>query len=150
MARKSFVSAREDASRVGGFKLTPQRLAIISYLKANEKHPSADEVYRAVARRFPTMSFATVYNTLKTLKQSGMLTEIAVQGGKMRFDPDTSPHDHLICIQCKGVVDVHHVARPVLPGRKRAGYTLIGSQVEFFGVCPSCRGMTRPRELVTE
>lgn len=68
MAHKSSVSGRGDGSG-GGFKLTPQRLAILSYLKGNEKHPSADEVYRAVVRRFPTMSFATVYNTLKMLKQ---------------------------------------------------------------------------------
>ncbi|MFZ2197327.1 MAG: transcriptional repressor, partial [Thermodesulfovibrionales bacterium] len=50
-----------------GFKLTPQRLAILSYLEGNKEHPSAEEIFRAVSDQYPTMSFATVYNTLAAL-----------------------------------------------------------------------------------
>ena len=53
-----------------GLKLTPQRLAILNYLEGNKEHPSAEDVYKAVSRKFPTMSLATVYNTLESLKRA--------------------------------------------------------------------------------
>ncbi len=54
-----------------GIKLTPQRLAILEYLNGNTDHPSAEDIYRTVSKKYPTMSFATVYNTLGTLKTAG-------------------------------------------------------------------------------
>jgi hypothetical protein len=56
-------------------RLTPQRMAIFDYLKGNKTHPSAEDIYRAVSRRFPTMALATVYNTLAALKRRGQLLE---------------------------------------------------------------------------
>ncbi|MCK5426958.1 MAG: transcriptional repressor, partial [Thermodesulfovibrionia bacterium] len=47
-----------------GIKLTPQRIAILNYLSGITTHPSAEQIYKAVSKEFPTMSFATVYNTL--------------------------------------------------------------------------------------
>ena len=52
-------------------KLTPQRLAILGFLKGNKSHPSAEDIFKAVQKQFPTMSFATVYNTLEALKNKG-------------------------------------------------------------------------------
>ena len=70
-----------------GMKLTPQRLSILSYLDGNREHPTAEDIYRKVSRKFPTMSLATVYNTLETLKRQGMLTEITIDPDKRHFDP---------------------------------------------------------------
>jgi Fur family peroxide stress response transcriptional regulator len=57
-----------------GFKLTPQRLAILDFLQGNKKHPSAEDIYRSVHKKFPTMSLATVYSTLSALKEKGSLS----------------------------------------------------------------------------
>jgi Fur family peroxide stress response transcriptional regulator len=122
-----------------GFKLTPQRIAILDYLDGNKKHPSADEIYRAVSERFPTMSFATVYNTLDALKRRGMLLEITIDPGKKRFDPDSEPHHHLMCIRCKKVVDVHNKFELMIPLGERHGFEIIGNHIEFYGLCEQCR-----------
>ena len=122
-----------------GFKLTPQRIAILDYLDGNKEHPSADEIYKAVAERFPTMSFATVYNTLDALKRRGMLLEITIDHGRKRFDPDSEPHHHLMCIRCKKVVDVHNKFELTIPHSERYGFEIIGNHIEFYGLCHKCR-----------
>lgn len=122
-----------------GFKLTPQRLAVLEYLDGNTTHPSAEDVYNAVAEKFPTMSFATVYNTLETLKQHGKLIELTSDPYKKRFDPSTEPHHHLICTECRRIVDVHQSYKLSVPDRETSGFEITGSHIEFYGICPSCR-----------
>ena len=122
-----------------GFKLTPQRIAILDYLNGNKEHPSAEEIYRAVSEKFPTMSFATVYNTLDALKKRGMLLEITIDPGKKRFDPDSEPHHHLMCTRCKKVVDIHNKFDLTIPESARHGFEVTGDHIEFHGVCEQCR-----------
>ena len=122
-----------------GLKLTPQRLAILSYLEGNTRHPSADEVHRAVVRRFPTMSFATVYNTLEALREKGLIAELSVDPAKKRFDADSAPHHHLVCVTCGAIRDVRRkIALPPLT-RHAAGFSILRSDITFYGQCPSCR-----------
>jgi len=122
-----------------GFKLTPQRIAILDYLNDNKEHPCADEIYRAVSEKFPTMSFATVYNTLDALIRRGMLLEITIDPRKKRFDPDSEPHHHLMCIRCKKVVDVHNEFELTIPLGQRHGFEIMGNHIEFHGLCEQCR-----------
>jgi Fur family peroxide stress response transcriptional regulator len=130
---------RREAYEDLGFKLTPQRLAILDYLNGNREHPSADAVFRAVRRRYPTMSFATVYNTLETLKRHGKVREITGDPGRKRFDPNTEPHDHIICTECSKIVDVPANPSVAIDNRHRAGFEITGSHIEFTGVCADCR-----------
>ena len=122
-----------------GFKLTPQRIAILDYLDGNKEHPSADEIYRAVSEKFPTMSVATVYNTLDALKRRGVLLEITIDPNKKRFDPGSEPHHHLMCIRCKKVVDVHNEFELTIPLGQRHGFEIMGNHIEFHGLCEQCR-----------
>lgn len=131
-----------DKYKNRGFKLTPQRLAILSYLEGNTAHPSAEEIFAAVSERFPTMSFATVYNTLETLKSKGEVMELTCDPQKKRFDPNTAPHNHLICSLCRRIVDVHVDYKIDLPRANRMGFEITGNHIEFYGVCPSCRKET--------
>lgn len=128
-----------DRYRALGIKLTPQRLAILECLEGNKTHPSAEDIYRAVRKRFPTMSFATVYNTLEVLKEKGGLQALTIDPDRMRYDPDTSPHHHLICLACKKVVDVHADLKTELPAAMRQGFEVTGSHMEFYGLCPECK-----------
>lgn len=133
------MDAKKGIYRGAGLRLTPQRLAILAYLEGNRQHPSAEDVYKAVRGKFPTMSFATVYNTLEALRRQGAVAELSLEAGKKRFDPDTRPHHHLICIICKRIEDVYSASSPALPRTERAGFKVLGSHVEFFGLCPACR-----------
>jgi Fur family peroxide stress response transcriptional regulator len=121
-----------------GLKLTPQRLAILDYLEGNKDHPSADDIYKAVQKAFPTMSFATVYSTLETLKQRGMLAELTIDPAKKRFDPNTEKHHHLICTGCRKVVDVHRDFCLDLPAGVADDFEVTGNHIEFYGTCPAC------------
>ncbi len=122
-----------------GLKLTPQRIAILDYLDGNKMHPSAEEIYREVSKRFPTMSFATVYNTLEALRQRGSILELTIDPGKKRFDPNTEPHHHLICTRCRKIEDVHRNYDLSVPNAYRNGFEITGNHIEFYGVCPECR-----------
>jgi len=122
-----------------GFKLTPQRLAILDYLDGNTAHPSADEIYKALQDKFPTMSFATVYNTLEAMKQQGNVAELTIDPHKKRFDPNPRPHHHLICIACKRIVDIPIDYDLHVPDEKKEGYEIVGNHIEFYGICKGCR-----------
>ena len=125
--------------RDSGLKLTPQRLAILEYLDGNKEHPSAEDVYKTVSKKFPTMSLATVYNTLMTLKQRGLVRELTLDPVKMRFDPQPTPHHHLICMDCRKIIDIHTRLRINLPEMEREGFEIVGNHIEFYGRCPKCK-----------
>jgi Fur family peroxide stress response transcriptional regulator len=120
-------------------RLTPQRAAIMEYLDGNTSHPSADDIYRAVRKRLPMISLATVYNTLEVLAREGTVQKLDIDPARKRYDPDTSLHHHLICTACGSVVDVRGDYRLHVPPRQRAGYRIDRSHVDFYGVCPRCR-----------
>lgn len=122
-----------------GFKLTPQRIAILTYLEGNREHPSAEDIYRAVSRKFPTMSFATVYNTLEALREKGRVLELSIDPLKKRFDPNTEPHHHLICIKCKRIMDIHNKYELSVPAKEKDGFEITGNHIEFYGICPRCK-----------
>jgi Fur family transcriptional regulator, peroxide stress response regulator len=122
-----------------GLKLTPQRLAIIDYLKDNHEHPSAEDIYKSIAERFPTMSFATVYNTLETLREKRVIQELSIDPRKKRFDPNPKPHHHLICTRCKRILDIHVDYQLRVPEEETGGFEITGNHIEFYGICPGCR-----------
>jgi Fur family peroxide stress response transcriptional regulator len=121
-----------------GLKLTPQRLAIIEYLKGNKNHPSAEEIYNALKDRFPSMSFATVYNTLEVLVEKGLIKELNIDSSKKRFDPFTHPHHHFICKACGKIVDVEAPFEVFIPESLK-DFQVEDFQVVFTGVCPECK-----------
>lgn len=120
-------------------KLTPQRIAILNYLKGNKSHPSAEDIYKAVQKQFPTMSFATVYNTLEALRNKGNIQELKIDSGKKRYDPDCSVHHHLICTECKNILDIFKDFKLNLSDKLTDGFELLGNSIEFFGICRNCK-----------
>jgi Fur family peroxide stress response transcriptional regulator len=121
------------------FKRTPQRLAILDYLKGNTAHPSAEDIYRAVSKKYRSMSFATVYNTLNMLAKAGTVRELTIDPERKRYDPDTSRHHHLICVLCSRIVDVPEGSDVDLPGELAQDFTVLGNHVEFYGHCSRCK-----------
>jgi Fur family peroxide stress response transcriptional regulator len=122
-----------------GFKRTPQRLAILDYLEGNTLHPSAEDVYRAVTKKYFSLSFATVYNTLNTLAQAGAVRELTIDAERKRYDPNTEPHHHLICVKCRKVIDVFETVPVGIPKRIEKEFSVFGNHVEFYGQCSACR-----------
>ncbi|NLT22511.1 MAG: transcriptional repressor [Syntrophorhabdus sp.] len=119
-------------------KMTPQRMAIMKYLDGNTCHPSAADIHGAIREQFPTMSLATVYNTLETLKERGAVIELSIDRLKKRFDPNPEPHHHLMCIKCKAIIDVFVELPLTLSDAQTQGFEIIGNRVDFYGICKSC------------
>jgi Fur family peroxide stress response transcriptional regulator len=124
--------------RTLGLKLTPQRLSILDYLRGNKSHPTADDIYRHVSGKFPTMSPATVYNTIEALTERGLLREITIEAEKRHYDPDTSRHHHAICGRCRKIVDIHADFNLSASEKELDGFKVTGSHVEFYGLCRDC------------
>ena len=121
------------------FRLTPQRLAIRKFLEGNFLHPSAEEIYEVLRKQFPTLSLATVYNTLEVLRERGEIIEVDGDATKKRFDPVVSQHHHLICVRCKKILDIPEKWKCTLTEAEKRGFEIIRSQVIFHGLCPQCR-----------
>ncbi len=135
------MEAKQQKDKEAGPKLkrTPQRLAILEYLKGNTSHPSADEIYRSVSKKYQSMSFATVYNTLNVLTRKGALRELTIDPARKRYDPDTSRHHHFICVNCEKIFDVSEEIPVDLPEGMREDFIVEGHHIEFHGYCPACR-----------
>jgi Fur family peroxide stress response transcriptional regulator len=126
-------------SGMKSFRRTPQRLAIIKFLEGNTSHPSAEMIWTALQGQFPTLSLATVYNTLEALRERRMVLEVGGDDAKKRFDPFTDSHYHLICLNCKKILDIPAKYAPALTDEEKQGFSDIRGRVEFFGLCPECR-----------
>jgi Fur family peroxide stress response transcriptional regulator len=124
-----------------GYRLTPQRLALVGLIAASEGHPSAAQLYARIRKRFATMSPATVYKLLALLKEQGEVLEIDLRE-ESRYDgyrPD--PHPHLICTQCGRIVDASMDLEPgwLRKIETRSGYRIDRHNLTLFGICPDCR-----------
>jgi Fur family peroxide stress response transcriptional regulator len=98
----------QDAVRVlrqAGLKATPQRLALLRELAGDQTHPTAQELFERLSDAFPSLSVATVYNTLAALTRVQRCRPLEL-GGPVRFDPNVEPHDHAVCERCGSIRDV--------------------------------------------
>ncbi len=120
-----------------GIKITPQRITIIEYLSSTRSHPSADEIYNVVLKKYPHISFATVYNTLMTLENLGEIIEIGVDPLKKRYDMDTSFHHHFFCYKCRQVYDLSEYFF-IKPLEEIEGHRIERALLNFVGKCNSC------------
>ena len=120
-------------------RLTPQRTAIVEFLQGNTGHPSAEDIFYAVKKRFPTMSFATVYNTLEALKRVDGIRELKIDSSRRRYDPNTMEHHHLMCHSCGTIVDIHTEYQLDVPPEVSKKFDVVGNHVEFFGICRPCK-----------
>lgn len=138
---------RELSSLLGkcrerGIKLTPQRIAIFECLVQRGGHPSAEEVYQEVSARHPTLSFATVYNTLELLTELDEVREVIVDELRRRYDLNTEPHHHAVCRQCHRIVDVP-AGSDLLQGLSQVDLSGLDfrcetTEIQFTGLCGPC------------
>ncbi|HEY9076490.1 MAG TPA: Fur family transcriptional regulator [Anaerolineaceae bacterium] len=134
-----------DLLRKQGFRLTPQRLAILRLLAGSDQHPNAEQIYGLVKKDFPTTSLATIYKTISVLKQIGQILEINTSEAGTRYDISTSfMNAHLICTRCHAITDFDLPSGEIDPIIKQAsedsGYQQLMCRLNFYGICPNCVG----------
>jgi len=134
------IKALEALCRETGLRLTHQRLEIFRELTRSSDHPSAETVHRRVRVRIPTISLDTVYRTISTFERYGLITRIQVFDDHGRFEPDLSPHHHLVCSQCKGIMDFgwETFDNAVLPDETKEWGRVSTKHAVLRGICRRC------------
>ncbi|MFQ5951739.1 MAG: Fur family transcriptional regulator [Candidatus Geothermarchaeales archaeon] len=130
-----------DILRERGYKVTPQRLAVLRVLVGNKSHPSADQIYQEVRREHPMISLATVYKTLELLKELGEVMELGFSNKSTRYDSQVRPHLNLVCLQCGFIEDVYDTSLKSLTDvvENTSNFRVHSGRFEFYGLCNTCR-----------
>lgn len=129
-----FVKALEEK----GIKPTLQRVKILQYLvKINDKHPTVDTIYQGLYKKIPTLSKATVYNSLDLFEASGLIRRIHIGSNDIRYDSCTDRHSHFKCIKCNEVYDFSMDPMDA-EEEKLSKHQILDKVVFYSGICEKC------------
>jgi Fur family peroxide stress response transcriptional regulator len=88
-----------------GLKITPQRMAVMEAFSELKDHPSTDKIIAFVQRNYPFISSGTVYKTLETFTEKGIVSRVKTSRDVMRYDPILERHHHLYCAESERIED---------------------------------------------
>jgi len=134
----------EQALRERGLKSTAQRDDIAKVFFSRNAHVSVDDLYTAVRRANPRVGYATVYRTLKLLKECGLAAERHFEDGQTRYEPTEETaqhHDHIICERCGKIVEFssEELERQQERIARFLGFVVSHHRMELYGICSDCR-----------
>ena len=141
-ATKAYYGTMLDPARaINVFKeqkarMTAQRLAVFDILHNNYSHPSAEEIIEKVKKKLGHVSIATIYNTLDTLEERGLIVKLDGLETKSHYDPDTREHAHCICTKCKTIFDVEIkecTKEQIIPSN------FVVTNIILHGICENCK-----------
>jgi len=133
------------ATTINDLNLTRQRKVVLEVIRDAEGHLTANEVFANAKMLLPSISFATVYNSLRFLKKAGHIAEILFGNGASRYDRMTSRHDHAICTKCGKLADIEmkHPTRLIKKAAKVSKFKPAYLEFTLRGICPDCLGEDR-------
>jgi Fur family ferric uptake transcriptional regulator len=124
-----------------GYRMTPQRLMIVSAIESSDGHISAEEIYAQVVSKYPHVNISTVYRTLELLKELGLVTETNFGEGRVRYHPaGKGHHHHLVCTGCGAVIDLDESSLSSLKSMLLREYKFSADlrHLAIFGRCDKC------------
>jgi Fur family ferric uptake transcriptional regulator len=125
-----------------GYRLTPQRIMVLSAIENARNHISAEEIYAQVRAKYRHVNISTVYRTLDLLKSLGLVTETDLGGGRVRYHPmEKGHHHHLVCQDCGRIIDLDESVLASLKSQLRREYNFDADMkhLGIFGRCGDCR-----------
>ncbi|MBK9163078.1 MAG: transcriptional repressor [Acidobacteria bacterium] len=119
---------------------TKQRHAVLQVIRESESHLTANEVFEHARRRLAGISFATVYNSLRYLKNEGLIGEVSFGADATRYDRNLQPHHHAICTDCGKLADLELAIPPELLKQAVRRSRFKPGEMDFTlrGLCPDC------------
>jgi len=128
--------------RTVGLRATGARVAILESLATDRRHPTAEMVHETLRQRFPSLSMSTVYATIDSLLEHGLIRQVSGRSGRLRVDGTPLDHDHAVCRSCGDVFDIdpHVIDRPAQPLELANGLRVINMSIEYEVVCRDCGG----------
>lgn len=129
-----------EKCRTNALSVTPQRLAIYKALINDKSHPKPETVHKNILSEFPTISLATVYKTLETFEEKGIISVVTPLHETVRYEAEIENHHHVVCVKCKKIVDV---SDPELNNLKLpdivSEHNFINYNIQFNVICSDCR-----------
>ena len=129
------------ALRAHGLQVTFQRLAIYRLLHDSTEHPSVDDIYQKIQKRFPMISRGTVYKSLEKFRETGVVQKACTMTDVARYEAKTDSHHHMFCVKCQ---TIHDIADPIGENKltlpEGHGFEILGHDVIVRGYCPECVG----------
>jgi len=124
-----------------GYRLTPQRMMVLSAIENSDNHISAEEIYAQVVAKYSHVNISTVYRTLELLKRLGLVTETDLGGGRVRYHPaDKGHHHHLVCQECGRIIDLDESVLSSVKSMLLREYKFSADlrHLAIFGHCANC------------
>jgi Fur family transcriptional regulator, ferric uptake regulator len=129
--------------REHGYKLTPQRHAILKVIASSSDHLTPEAIHEKACLNNPDIGLVTVYRTLDLLSELHLVCRVHAPDGRRSYmmRRPTEHHHHLVCSQCCRVVDFTGCSLADLEQRltQETMFDINGHMLEFYGLCPDCR-----------
>ena len=103
MNRERILEALKDC----GLKVTPQRIAVFDAVINLKNHPTAENIAEFIKDNHPNIATGTVYKSLETLVQCGIINKVKTDSDVMRYDAITQKHHHLYCSESDRIEDFY-------------------------------------------
>jgi Fur family peroxide stress response transcriptional regulator len=112
-------------------------------------HPSPEEVYARIKEKIPSISLATVYKNIHLFVESGVLNEVSPHHGSLRVEMNSHQHHHLVCSQCKSIVDIgeEQLGLHVKPKRLPGGFQVQRYAIDVIGICAACQKKAQLKKI---
>jgi Fur family peroxide stress response transcriptional regulator len=128
-----------ETCRAAGLRMTHQRMEIFREVAQTGEHPDADTIFKRVRERLPMVSHDTVYRTLASLEEMGLVSRVDPIRGGARYDANGDEHHHFICRECGRIADIYLNDEPALPdGIENLG-DVESLHVQVRGICQKCK-----------
>jgi Fur family transcriptional regulator, peroxide stress response regulator len=114
-----------------------QRIKVLEYLYQKKGHPTVDEIFRALSADIPSLSKVTIYNTLHTLVEAGLVRVVDIDETEKRFDITLTNHGHFQCEAC-GTIYNFQVNIDQIPIDGLSQFEITQKNIYFKGLCPNC------------
>jgi Fur family ferric uptake transcriptional regulator len=131
-----------SALREVGYRLTPQRLMILSIISDSTGHVTADAIHERVKEQYPYVDISTVYRTMRLLKKLKLVTDADLGRGVVHYElADSSAHHHLVCRRCSITVALDDAFLEPLADslRSKYGFAADLEHLAIFGQCATCQ-----------
>lgn len=125
-------------------RYSKKREAILTLLQSTRCHPTAEWLFQELKPQYPDLSLGTVYRNLSFFQDQGDIKSVGVFQGQERFDADTSPHGHFVCLDCGRVMDLPHLSleEEIQAAMvKEYGFVVERHELHLYGRCEDCLKM---------
>jgi len=113
------------------------RIKVLEYLMVNKNHPTVEQIYSSLKKLFPTLSKATIYNSLNLFVEKGLVQPITIEETEIRYDSTVESHGHFKCDCCGAIYDFD-VDVDSLPFSGLDNFIINSKEVYFRGTCHNC------------